>query len=198
MRPVFYIAAVTGVAFILQLIIPGFTELMALTPTDAVSGNFWQFFTYMFMHGGIGHITINMFVLLIFGPRVEEMIGKEKFILLYLASGVFSGIFYLLLTGADSVIMMLGASGATYAVVAAFAVLYPKEWIMVYFVPLPAWAFLVIFFLIETVFGFFSLQAGVANWGHVGGLIAGALMMLYWKRKKSIERNNVMEYVFRV
>ncbi len=198
MRPVFYILIITALCFALQMLVSGFTELMAFTPVKALSGNYWQFFTYMFMHGGIGHITINMFVLLIFGPRVEEMIGKRKFLYLYFVSGVFSCILYLFLTGFDSVIPMLGASGATYAIVASFAVLYPKEWVMVYFVPLPAWAFLLIFFLVETVFGIFSLQAGIANWGHVGGMISGVALMFYWKRKKAIERKSIMEYVIDV
>ena len=198
MRPVFYIVIANVLMFALQLIIPGFTELFALTPSLATGGMFWQFFTYMFMHGGVFHIAINMFVLLIFAPRVEDVVGRTRFLLLYFASGIFSGIFYLFLTGAESQILMLGASGAVYAVVAAFAILYPKEVIFVYFMPLPAAVVLVLLVLIESVFGVFSLEAGVANWGHVGGLIAGALLMFYWKKKKIAERKQILEYVVHI
>ncbi len=198
MRPVFYIVIANLVMFVLQLVIPGFTEMFALTPYLATTGMFWQFISYMFLHGSFWHITINMFVLLIFAPRVEEIVGKTKFLLLYFASGIFSGIFYLFLTGAESQILMLGASGAVYAVVAAFAILYPKEVIFVYFMPLPAAVVLVLLVLMESVFGLFSLEAGVANWGHVGGLVAGALLMFYWKKKKIAERKQILEYVVHI
>ncbi|MBN2101944.1 MAG: rhomboid family intramembrane serine protease [Candidatus Aenigmarchaeota archaeon] len=198
MRPVFYIVAANVVMFLLQLIIPGFTELFALTPALATGGMFWQFLTYMFLHGSFFHIAINMFVLLIFAPRVEEIVGRTRFLILYFASGIVSGMFYLLLTGTGSQILMLGASGAVYAVVAAFAILYPKEVIVVYFMPLPAAVVLVLLVLMESVFGLFGLQAGVANWGHLGGLIAGAALMLYWKKKKIAERKQILEYVVQI
>ncbi len=198
MRPVFYIVAANIVMFALQAFVPGFTETLALTPSLAVNGMYWQFISYMFLHGGLWHLTINMFVLLIFAPRIEEVIGKKKFLILYFASGIISGIFYLALTGTESQILMLGASGAVYAVVAAFAILYPKEVIFIYFLPLPAVVVLVLLVIMESFLGVFNLQAGVANWGHLGGLIAGAILMLYWKKKKTIERKQILEYVVRV
>ena len=198
MRPAFYIVAANVVMFALQLIIPGFTELFGLTPTLATNGMFWQFFSYMFLHGSFFHIAINMFVLMIFAPRVEEIVGRTRFLILYFASGIVSGMFYLLLTGTGSQILMLGASGAVYAIVAAFAILYPKEVIFVYFMPLPAAVVLVLLVLMESFFGFFNLQAGVANFGHLGGLIAGAALMLYWKKKKIAERKQIMEYVVHI
>jgi len=198
MRPVFYIVAANLLMFALQMIVPGFTEMFALTPALATSGMFWQFVSYMFLHGSFWHITINMFVLLIFAPRIEEIVGKTRFLLLYFASGIFSGIFYLFLTGTNSQILMLGASGAVYAIVAAFAILYPKEVIFVYFMPLPAAVVLVLLVLMESFFGFFNLQAGVANFGHLGGLIAGAVLMIYWKKKKIAERKQILEYVVHI
>ncbi|NOX71567.1 MAG: rhomboid family intramembrane serine protease [Candidatus Micrarchaeota archaeon] len=198
MRMLLYIAFMTVFMFFVQAAVPGVTELLSLTPALALNGMPWQFVTYMFMHGGVMHVTFNMFALLIFGPRVEEITGKYKFLLLYFASGIFSGLFYLLLSGPASTAMMLGASGAVYAVLAAFAVLYPRDWIMIYFVPLPAAAVLVLLVVAESVFGIFSLQPGIANWGHVGGLICGALMMLYWKHKRKSEREEMLDYVIRI
>ena len=198
MRMVIYIVAVTFFMFIAQAVFPPVTRFLSLTPVLALNGMPWQFLTYMFMHAGLWHITINMFVFMIFGPRVEEYLGRNKFLALYFASGIFSGLFYLVLTGVNSHVMMLGASGAVYAVLAAFAILYPREWIMIYFVPLPAAAVLAILVIAEGIFGMFGIQSGIANWGHVGGLISGALIMLYWRRRKRAEREEIVNYIVRI
>ena len=183
MKVTFCIIAATFIAFALQIAIPGFTELFALTPALAVSGSYWQFFTYMFMHGGFSHIFINMFILAIFGLQFEEAIGKKRFLILYLASGVFSSLFYLVLTG-ESIIPMLGASGAVYAILAAFAFKYPNRIVLIgFFFPLPAKYTVILFTVIEFFSGFFDLQMGIANFGHLGGIIAGVLVMYYWRRK---------------
>jgi membrane associated rhomboid family serine protease len=181
MRVTYYIVAANIIAFILQLSIAGFTELFALTPVLAVNGAYWQFITYMFMHGGFGHIAINMFVLFIFGIQFENAIGSRRFLTLYLASGVFSSLFYLLLTG-ESFIPMLGASGAVFAVITAFAVKFPNTIIFIgFFFPLPAKYAVIMFAILEFFSGAFDLQMGIANFGHLGGIIAGFLIMYYWR-----------------
>jgi len=188
MKVTYYLIAVNVIAFVLQVSIAGFTELFALTPALAVSGAYWQFLTYMFMHGGITHIFINMFVLAIFGFQFEGSIGPRRFLGLYLASGIFSAFFYLLLTG-ESFIPMLGASGAVFAVLAAYAFKFPNNIIFIgFFFPLPAKYAVIMFAIIEFFAGVFDLQMGVANFGHLGGIIAGVLIMYYWRIKDAHRR----------
>lgn len=195
MKITFAIILICLGVFIAQLIVPAFTDVFGLTPNRATRGQFWQFVTYMFLHstytlnayGGLSvniwHLGINMFVLLIFGVALEEAIGKRKFIKLYLISGVGSAIIYMLLTGA-STITMIGASGAVFGVLAGYAILFPKRWVFIFgLFPMPAIVFIIIFGAWEVLSGLSGLQPGVANWGHVGGILFGAGLMLYWRHK---------------
>jgi membrane associated rhomboid family serine protease len=198
MKVTYLIIAANLIAFILQFTINGFTELFALTPFLAANGAYWQFITYMFMHGGVTHILINMFVLAIFGMQFESAIGPRRFLTLYLASGIFSAFFYLLLTG-ESLVPMLGASGAVFAVVTAFAFKYPNAIIFAFFLPLPAKYAVIAFAILEFFSGVFDLQMGIANFGHLGGIIAGFLIMYYWRsqdrQRKATEFRN-LEFIW--
>lgn len=172
--------------FILQLMLPSFTSLFALTPADALTGSYWQFFTYMFLHGDPMHIFINMFVLMVFGPKVEAQLGQRAYILLFLLSGLGSAFLHMFLTG-PSTIIMLGASGAVFGVLTAYGFLFPKSWIIMFpGIPMPAIAAVFVFAGLELALGMFALEPGVANFGHLGGIITGVLFMVgykYWKRK---------------
>jgi membrane associated rhomboid family serine protease len=168
--------------FLLQVAVPGFTELIALTPTLAISGYYWQFFTYMFAHGGITHLGLNMLALFMFGGVMERMLGWKKFVFLYLVAGLGSSFLHIALTGISN-IPMLGASGAVFAVLAAYAFKFPKNIIFVFpGIPVPA-ALLVAFFIIFELFsGFVGFGDNIAHFGHLGGILVGLLTMLYWRQ----------------
>jgi len=188
---VIYLVLANIAIFAVQALVSGFTETFALTPSIALQGAYWQFFTYMFLHGGFYHIFINMFVLLVFGIPVESSLGRKKFLALYFISGLFSAVFYMLLT-TESAVMMLGASGAIFAVLTAYGFLFPDSIILVGFIlPVKAKFAVILFAVIEFFSGAMDLQMGVANFGHLGGIIAGVLIMLYWRhsrrRRKSPE-----------
>jgi membrane associated rhomboid family serine protease len=178
--------------FMLQILVSGFTELIALTPTLAVSGMYWQFFTYMFAHGGITHLGLNMLALFMFGGVMERVLGWRKFALLYFVSGIGSALLHIALTGISSV-PMLGASGAVFAVLAAYAYKFPKNIIFVFpGIPVPA-AMLVAFFVIFELFsGFVGFSDSIAHFGHLGGIITGLLMVHYWSKR---ERRGPLESV---
>ncbi len=195
------------IIFILQSIAPqteihGYqidwvTANFALIPADAFSGSVWQFFTYMFLHGGITHIFVNMFVLLIFGSQLERALGRKKFLMLYLIAGVGSGFFYILLSYIftpaafalrDLIIPMIGASGSIYGVMAGYGLLYPKNWIIMFpGIPMPAGLAVIVFAGIEFFFGLTGFDSGVANFGHLGGLIFGLVLVYWWKKRKDKE-----------
>ena len=191
----FYIILVNLIFFILQILLPPFTDFLVLTPSLALSGCYFQFITYMFLHGGIAHIVLNMFVFAIFGFPLEQAIGKRKLATVYFLSGFGSALFYILLMGVSD-IPLLGASGAVFGVLAAYAFRFPRTWVYIFgLFPLPA-AVLIVFLLIEeTFFGILGLQPGIANFGHVGGIITGLLVMFYWKVRER-ERRREFQFIW--
>ncbi|MDZ7649636.1 MAG: rhomboid family intramembrane serine protease [Cytophagales bacterium] len=118
----------------------------------SISPNFkpYQFFTYMFAHGGFGHIFFNMFALASFAPILEGYWGEKKFLIFYLATGIGAGIIYaaanfFLGTGAGGI--MLGASGAIYGILMAFGMVFPNLELMLLFPPLPIKAKYMVFIM---------------------------------------------------
>ena len=196
MKLTFQLIILNIIVFVIQLVVPTFSLLFGLVPTAALTGSVWQFVTYMFLHStsSIFHILFNMFVLLIFGVAVEEGLGQKKFISLYLISGIGSAMFYIMLTGASTSIL-IGASGAVFGVLTAYAFLFPKNWIFIFGLPIRGLYAVLILAVIESISGIFSLQAGIANFGHLGGIVVGAMTMLYLRR---IERKEeaAREYEF--
>jgi membrane associated rhomboid family serine protease len=167
--------------FLLQIIFPDLTSLISLTPSDAFRGAYWQFFTYMFAHGSITHIAFNMLGLFIFGGVTERVLGQRKYIALYVLCGLGSAAMHIALTGI-SYVPLLGASGSIFGVMTAYAFMFPKNIIIVFpGIPVPA-ALMVAFFAVFELFsGFFGLEPGIANFGHLGGIVAGLAIMSYWK-----------------
>lgn len=171
------------------------TTTFALIPVDALSGNYWQFFTYMFLHGDIMHLFINMFVLVIFGSIIEKTLGTKTYIYLFIISGLGSGFLYILLSyifSTSSFIWpMLGASGAIFGIMAAYGILFPKNWIIMFpGIPMPASVAVIVFAGVEFFFGVTGLQSGVANFGHLGGLVFGVIFIFAWKKWKKIKEES--------
>ncbi len=190
------LVAINIVAFILQGIFgDAFTYSFSLVPAQAFSGAVWQFVTYMFMHGGIMHIGINMFILLIFGGMVERELGWKKFLMLYFVAGIGSAFLYLgltwIFTPLDLIRIMLGASGAVFGILTAYAFMFPRRWIIMFpGIPLPAALLVVLFAIIELFSGVFGLDPGTANFGHLGGILFGFLLMLYWRHRKKKSKSH--------
>jgi membrane associated rhomboid family serine protease len=144
-------------------------------------------FTSMFLHGGFLHVAGNMLYLWIFGDNVEDRMGHGRFLVFYLLCGVAAALAQTI-TSPDSVVPMVGASGAIAGVMGAYFVLYPRSRIVT-LIPLffffqvievPAIFFLGIWFLMQFVSGVGSIgtaigrnTGGVAFWAHVAGFVAG-------------------------
>jgi membrane associated rhomboid family serine protease len=138
--------------------------------------------TSMFMHGSLGHIAGNMLFLWIFGDNVEDAMGGVRYLLFYLLGGVCAA-FAQALADPSSTIPMVGASGAIAAVLAAYAVLYPRSpitvWVFfIFFLDFPAWFVIALFFLVNLWDAFTNMaQGGVAFMAHVGGFIGGLVLV---------------------
>jgi len=147
----------------------------------------WQPITYMFMHGGFFHIFFNMYTLMMFGCVVEQIIGSKKFGLFYFVSGLGAAGLHLLITSLTGGINipMVGASGAIYGVLIAYAMLFPDSRMTLLFPPvtLSAKWMVVIFAGIELLTGVTGTVEGVAHFAHLGGMIVGFLLILYWRKR---------------
>ena len=191
MRVTLSIMAICFAVLVVQALFPLATVLMALTPVLAFGGMYWQFFTYMFAHASISHFGFNMLGLFIFGITVERFLGTKRYILLYILSGAGSGLFHILVTtlsaGSLSDIPMLGASGAVFAVLTAYAIKFPEAKVMIFPIIVPVKAVYAIagFVLFSIFAGFTDIMSGVAHFGHLGGILFGAIFMLYWRWKDS-------------
>jgi membrane associated rhomboid family serine protease len=144
------------------------------------------FITYMFLHGGWMHLIGNMLFLWVFGDNVEHAMGRLRFLLFYLACGVAGGVAHYL-SVPDSTAPLIGASAAIAGIVAAYLMLFPhaKIWVLVFAripVKLAAKWVLSAWVVFQFVNIFISTDAQTAWWAHVGGLIAGAILVVFLRR----------------
>ena len=154
----------------------GFRNLiyfMSMIPRMVVArGWVWTFVSYMFVHGGLSHILFNMFALFIFGVHVERYMGSREFLLFYFVTGTLAGVFSFFayyLTGSFNVILM-GASGAVFAVNLAYAVLFPDSIIYLWgILPLRAPIMVLGFTALELISSIFRPNSGVAHLTHLAG-----------------------------
>ena len=159
-----------------------------LVPVQVMGGkNVFTLVTSMFLHADILHIGMNMFFLLITGDAVERELGNFRFLALYLAFGVIAGLFHSYLNSTSS-IPTIGASGAIFGVIAAFAILFPFRWLITLFgfipIPVPAIIFVFITILTETAYVASGVMENIAHTAHVGGFLAGVFLTLLFIPKK--------------
>ena len=142
---------------------------------------YWQFFSYMFVHQNFQHVFFNMLALLIFGLGFERAVGSREFILFYLICGALSGFFSFLVykfTGQYRV-FLLGASGAVYSLLFAYAVFFPRSVFFIWgIIPVPAPVMVVIYALIEVGSQLFGRGSNVAHMTHLFGFLAAWLYFI--------------------
>lgn len=143
----------------------------------------WQIFTYQFMHADFSHIFFNMLMLWMFGMEIENLWGSKKFLIFYLTAGVVGAIFQLILApifGAG-LAPTIGASGAVYGVMVAFAMFFPDRYIFIYFL-LPVKAKYLIAFTVIIEFMAVGESSFVAHLVHIGGALSGFLFVMFDRR----------------
>jgi membrane associated rhomboid family serine protease len=161
--------------------------------------HWWQPLTHMFMHGGFWHILFNMYTLVMFGSVVERALGTKDYIVFYLITGLgavalHTGVEWLEISylggnlATAMVTPMVGASGAIYGVLVAFAMLYPSARLTLIFPPitLDAKWWVGIFVALELLLGITGSQVSIAHFAHLGGALFGFLLIRHWKRKGSL------------
>ena len=172
--------------------------------------HWWQPVTHMFMHGGFWHLFFNMYTLYIFGTVLERVWGTRKFLIFYFVTGLGAAAIH---TGVEWIQMQswlgdaaqgsmaaqssihalkmtptVGASGAIYGVLMGYAMLYPDSMLTLVFPPISMKAkwFVLIFAGIELLTGMTGTGGGIAHFAHLGGLIFGFLLIMYWKKNHTL------------
>lgn len=186
-------------------------QLLGLHFFMASDFNIIQLVTYMFLHANFEHIFFNMFAVWMFGRTLELVWGPKRFLTYYMVCGIGAGLIQELVQYIEyeyvlqayqnvnigtSIIPMseylnlmntVGASGAVYGILLAFGMLFPNSQMFVFPIPFPIKAkyFVIGYAVIEFVLGIGRTTDGVAHFAHLGGMIFGFLLILYWKKKRS-------------
>jgi membrane associated rhomboid family serine protease len=155
-------------------------------PADEPGFQLWQLLTYSFLHANFLHIFFNMFALYMFGTPLEMFWGSRRFAFYYTAC-VFTaaGTELLVLNATEGGGPVIGASGGVFGLLLAFAWYFPKQRLMLLFppIPMPAWLFVTLYGGLELVLGVTGVQPGVAHFAHLGGMLGGAVAILYWRAR---------------
>jgi membrane associated rhomboid family serine protease len=176
-----WLIAINVLVFALEYLFPQVGGYLAMTPALVLSGAVWQPLTYMFAHANLTHLLVNMLGLLFFGTAVEKELGSKEFIFYYLLTGVLAGVFsfaaYLFSGGAYT--PLLGASGAVFAVLLAFATLQPNAQILIWgLIPVRAPVMVLGYTAIELFSQVIGTSSNVAHLTHLAGFGFGWLYFL--------------------
>lgn len=181
----FILCGICVIAFVIQLAVPGFTELFLLDSSAFVQP--WRFVTAIFLHGGITHLLYNMFALFFFGLVLERTIGSKRFLLVFFITGILANVVSIWFYDAS-----LGASGAIFGVIGGLIVLRPGMTVFAFGLPMPlfiagiAWG-------VGDVIGTFNPSSSIATLAHLSGmgfgLVFGALFRDW--RAPPVRHNNV-------
>lgn len=172
---------------------------------------YWPFLTSIFLHGGWLHIISNMWILFLFGDNVEDRLGHARFLFFYTLSGIAANLVHFA-ANHDSQFPVIGASGAIAGIMAAYLRLFPLARIVTlfpiffipYFLELPAFIFMGLWFVMQLLSGAASLAsstggAGIAWWAHIGGFAVGFFLIrpLCRSRRGGCHSDETYHYVYR-
>ncbi|MGE5418280.1 MAG: rhomboid family intramembrane serine protease [Acidobacteriota bacterium] len=166
-----------------------------ITSASGYLAGYIPLITSMFLHGGWMHLIGNMWFLWLFGDNVEDLMGPIRFFFFYIICGVIAALVHVFVYPLSNV-PTVGASGAIAGVMGAYFLMYPRAQVVTlvpiflfWFVEIPAWVFLGLWFLIQFFQGTATMASGTAQiafWAHIGGFIAGMLIYRVFKTREEI------------
>jgi len=176
-----------------------FIESIALKPSNILQGKYlWTFFTSMFMHSGFFHIFVNMLSLFFVGSLVEKILGPKRYLLFYIASGLFAGIIFVLssfIIPSELNTFAVGASGAIFALVGMLMVVTPNLPVYIMFIPIPIkmkYAAPIMLFALWLIS--LGLSVPIGNIAHLGGLVFGLFFGVYLRVKYKRKTKYISKY----
>ncbi|PZQ18535.1 MAG: DUF1751 domain-containing protein [Rhodanobacter denitrificans] len=156
----------------------------------------WQVVTYGFLHGSVMHIAFNMLALWMFGGPIERLFGSRPFAVYYLVCVIGAAAAQLIVVSffTGGFYPTLGASGGVMGLLLAFGMMYPQARVMALLipVPMPAWLFVILYGVMELIFGITRTQSGVAHFAHLGGMVVGWVLILYWRGRLPIKPRRIL------
>ena len=172
-------------AFLLQSLLgDGLTAALALWPFDSSYFMPWQIVSYAFLHGSTTHLLFNMFGVYMFGSDLERVWGSRRYLTFYMVSAIAAAIAQQTVSSlSGAVYPTVGASGAVFGLLLAFAMVFPRRMVVPLFPPIPMRApiFVALYGGLELFLGVTGTQAGVAHFAHLGGMAGGYLLLRYWR-----------------
>jgi membrane associated rhomboid family serine protease len=150
----------------------------------------WQLLTYGFLHLDLLHLAFNMLALAMFGPQLEHAWGNRRFLIYYTVCVVGAGLCQLAIAswtvaqGGDAY-PTIGASGGVFGLLLGYGLMFPHQRVMLLIPPIPmsARTLAIVYGVIALLLGLTGLQPGVAHFAHLGGMLFGWLLILYWRRR---------------
>ncbi len=177
LNPVLVLIAINFVFWIATLINSNLIANLGLVPI-LFTERPWTILTAMFVHSGFMHIFGNMITLFFFGRAIYQLVGQNKFLLLYFIGGIAGNLLYVLL--GEPLSIAIGASGAVYTIAGALVVIMPRLTVRLYFfIPMPLWVVVLLFFVIWS----FIPGLGIAWQAHLGGLVVGLIAGYFFRRQ---------------
>jgi membrane associated rhomboid family serine protease len=149
----------------------------------------WQLLSYAFLHGDSMHLIFNMLALVMFGAQLEHFWGSRRYLIYFGVCVLGAGLCQLALASASvsqggPIYPTVGASGGVFGLLLGYGMLFPNQRVMLLFPPIPmkARTLVIVYGMVELLLGFTGLQPGVAHFAHLGGMLFGGLLLLYWRR----------------
>jgi len=165
-------------------------DTFGLWPPNSFTPHFqpWQLVSYAFLHGGYAHLFFNMFALYMFGPDIERLLGARRFLTYYIVCVLGAAVAQLavLRMVGNPPVPTVGASGGIFGILLAFGLAFPRRRLMLIFppIPMPAWLFVALYGLLELYLGVSGHDSGVAHFAHLGGMVGGFALILYWRAQQ--------------
>ncbi|MDO5505641.1 MAG: rhomboid family intramembrane serine protease [Pseudoxanthomonas suwonensis] len=148
----------------------------------------WQMLTYGFMHGGFGHLALNMLALFMFGAPLEYTWGQRRFLTYFLVCVAGAALCQLavgwwVMSQGGTAYPTIGASGGVFGLLLAYGMLFPNQRVMLLIPPIPmkARTLVIVYGAITLLAGVTGMQSGVAHFAHLGGMLFGWLLIRYWR-----------------
>lgn len=177
-------------------------ELMPGISCTFRKGSWYTLLTSIFLHGGWFHLIGNMWFLWVFGNNIEDSMGHLRFLAFYLTGGLVGGLVHIY-SALDSMVPTVGASGAVSAVMGGYLILYPTVRVQTLFwfvfiiriIAVPAWVVLIQWFILQFLYWGSGTggEGGIAVWAHIGGFIAGLILVKPFEDRRLIERRTEEE-----
>ena len=185
--------------YLLQIITGSQLEMVKVfgLSTRTIWPLIWQPFTYMFLHGGVWHVAINMFVLWMFGSELESLWGKNEFLKYYFVTGIGAGILWLFFNIGGSNAILIGASGAVYGILMAYGLIFPNRTVYLYFLFPVKVKWFVLFIGAIAFISSMGTGSNISHLTHLSGMLIGYLYLRFsdhWRNITFNFRKKIVEF----